>query len=114
MQTPQFSSSPQALSLKSALDATDSAVNVQQALYDWLSSLGISSVSVDRVLRLTSLDASYDALMGLVWSKLGVGKSSEDVAKLVRAALLKIAQKHVVHMTQTESARRIVRLLLDS
>jgi hypothetical protein len=123
--------SPAFLALKQALDRGDEPDNVLQALYDWLSQRKITPVQVDKILDLPSMEAAYDALIGLVGGSLSPKALPPAVQQTVQRAIQRLAQKYVERGEQeldqarqrftsirgrygVESARQIVRRLLSS
>lgn len=123
--------SPAYMALKQALDRNDEPDNVLQALYDWLSQRKIEPRAVDRILDLPSMDAAYDALIGLIGGKLQPQGLPTTVQQTVKRVIQRLAQKHVERgeqelgqardrLTQLrgryglESAHEIVRRLIAS
>ncbi len=123
--------SPAFLAFKRAVDHGDTPDNVIQALYDWLSQRKISPAQVDKILDLPSMEAAYDALIGLVGGKLQPNALPPQVQQTIRRAIQRLAQKHVERGEQdlakaqqrltglrgrygVESAPQVVKKLLSS
>jgi len=123
--------SPAFVALKLALDRADRPDNVLQLLYDWLSQRKITPVQVDKILDLPSMEAAYDALIGLVGGSLSPKALPPAVQQTVQRAIQRLAQKYVERGEQeldqarqrftsirgrygVESARQLVRRLLSS
>jgi len=87
--------SPQFLAFKRAVDSGDAPDNVLQALYDWLSQRNIKPGAVDRILALDTVDAAYDALVGLVGGRLNSKALPPLAQQTLRRAVQRIAQRHV-------------------
>lgn len=92
--------SPQFLALKLMLDRGDTPDNVLQGLNDWLSQKGIKPTAIDRILELDSVDAAYDALVGLIGGKLDARSLPAVAQQTLRRAVQKIAEINVAQGEQ--------------